>query len=361
MTKVLAKSPSRQPPAESKRSLQYDLFTKFFGDSQNLSNTIELWDAIPKYAVSARVQSIIRDEKGNLPVYEQEFEYRPTVEGMPDRIACKVMIQPASIKNKDGSYTYHYPSTDEELVEEVLKKIFTDQNFGHHEPAANESWVRFTLYMIQQELKARGKTRSLDEIKTSLEILSRATYEVQFAGQSRKMNYTSTILSDMVRTTKADYLEDPKSLWTARLPALISQSINSLTYRQINYKTLISLPTPLARWFHRRLTHQYSNAHILHPYNLLYSSIERDSGLLKHSRKQRNIQTVDATLQQLQEANIIMYYKKEERREGRKIADILYVLTPTNVFVDEIKAANARQREHRKELAQNTNNSKRLR
>jgi len=118
----------------------------------------------------------------------------------------------------------------------------------------------------------------------------------------------------MIRTTKADYLEDPKSLWCARLPALVSKSINALTYRQFNYATHLTLPNQLSRWFHKRMSHNYVNADMLTPYNILYSSIERDSGLLNHSRKQRNIATVDDSLKHLKEANIIWSFQKEGSR-----------------------------------------------
>jgi len=58
-----------QPPVAGARSLQYDLFSSFLGSKpEDLSNTIELWDAFPKYAVSARMQAIQRDADGRLPV-----------------------------------------------------------------------------------------------------------------------------------------------------------------------------------------------------------------------------------------------------------------------------------------------------
>jgi len=342
--------PNRTPPA-NKQSPQFDLFTTFFGDSRNLSNTIELWDTIPKYAVSPRLQSKWRDDKGNLPVHEQEFEYRPTVDNAPVSIPCKVTIQPASIRNPDGSFTQYYPSTDEELVDEVLRKIFTDQQFGIHKPAASESWVRFSLKMIQKELAARGKTRSIPEIKTSLEILSRAVYEVKLSAQNRpQILYTNPILNDLTRTTRQDYLEDTKVLWCTRLPALISKSINELTYRQFNYGTLMSLSSPLARWLHKKLSHHYTNAGVLTQYNLLFSSIDRDSGLLHHPRTSANVTTVDTAFEELKKTDIINWFKKDERRKGKKINDILYTLLPTSSFVDEIKTANARQRDHRAEL-----------
>ena len=47
-------------PAVPMPSLQYDLFTQFFGRTEDLSNTIDLWDAIPKFAFSARRQYAAR-------------------------------------------------------------------------------------------------------------------------------------------------------------------------------------------------------------------------------------------------------------------------------------------------------------
>src|SRR5688572_25886256 len=68
-----------QPPVPVP-SIQYDLFSKFLSNNggANLSNTIELWDAIPKYAVSARQQAIKRAGGTLPPVYEQDFQYQPT-------------------------------------------------------------------------------------------------------------------------------------------------------------------------------------------------------------------------------------------------------------------------------------------
>lgn len=358
MAKNLPQQQVSTPSIQVKPSKQFDLFTTFFGDAQNLSNTIELWDAIPKYAVSPRAQKKMRDKNGNLPVYEQDFLYRPTIDGLPKEIPCKLTIQPAHIKKPDGSPAQFYPSTDEELIEEVLKKLFTDQQLGQHAPAANESWVKFSLYMIQNELKTRGKTRSLDEIKRSLEILSRAVLTVQFAGQTRKMVYTSPILNDLTGVTRTDYINDPKSLWCTKLPALISKSINELTYRQFNYGKLMSLSTQLARWLHKRLSHQYTQASLIDAYHISYNSICRDSGLLHQSRTSANIKTIDAALDELKEAEVLMSYKKDDRRQGQKIVDVIYTMLPTLTFRDEIKTANARQGKHRIELGLDPDTSK---
>jgi hypothetical protein len=339
--------PRRSPPIRVESNMQYDLFTTFFGKNKRaLSNTIELWDAIPKYAVSPRLQNVHRDNNGRLPVHSQEFEYRPSHRDTP-AITCRLKVQPAAIEIEPGRFVDFYPSTDEELIEEILKKIFSDQQYGVHSVAGNESWVRFTLYMIQKELKTRGKTRSIDEIKRSLEIMAKAVLEVEFLTPSKQLIYTDPILSSLTRVTRTNYLQDPKATWCARLPALVSRSINELTYRQFNYATLMSLPTSLSRWLHKRLSHQYTNAGLMQPYKIKFSTIERDSGLLHHSRRSANRKAIDAALRALEKRNIFLSICCQEERHGRDVVDVLYILTAHPHFISEVMAANARQRDHR--------------
>ena len=352
MPNPLAKRPKRKPPVSSDPNIQYDMFGSFLGgDNKDLSNTIELWDAIPKYAVLPRTQNTMRDTKGRLPVHEHLFQYRPTYAANTKPISGKVTIRPAQIKDGKGGYTDYYPSTDEELVEEVLKKIFSEAQFGSHFPEKTESWVRFSLHHIQRELKARGKTRSYAQIKQSLEILALSTFEVQLTKDDTKhLVYTSPIINDMTRVTRQDYLDDPSSLWCVRLPAIVSKSVNELSYRQFNYGTLMSLSTPLARWFLKRLSHNFTNASLLQPYSILHSSVARDSALLNHPRMSRNIKDVKSALKELQDQGVLLSFNDEPRHQGRKIIDVYYHLHPTSEFVSETKAANKRNTDARKRL-----------
>lgn len=345
----------RQPPKKPQISEQLSMFRNFYGDSKDLSNTIEMWDAIPKYAVAGRIQASMRDEKGNLPLYEQEFVYTPTYANRPEPLHCKVIIQPVKIKNKDGTSTDYYPSADEELVEEVLKKIFSDREFGElaeHDPTQKKSKVWFTLNMVQKELKERGRTRSLDEIKQSIEILAKTVLEVGLLkDRSRRgLLYTGTILQDLTRLTREDYLIDPKQLWCARLPEPISDSINNISYRQFNYGTLMDLKSPLARWFHKRLSHNYIQANHLNKYTISQTTIERDSGLVRHPRKDRRMAYVEGVLQELVEANVLETFEAEKAstNTGKRVLNVKYHLQPSFDFVQEMKNANARNRDSQK-------------
>lgn len=327
-------------------SLQYDLFARFLGASE-LSNTIELWDAIPKYSFSARMQALARDSAGRLPIYQRVFEHHPAPKAETPTWICSLVMQPAVIE-VDGRWTDVFPSADEELVEEVLRKIFVDQSFGLHDAARGESWVRFTLHMIRVELARRGRTRSIAEIKRSLEVLSKTVLDVTVSGRGvTKVVYTNTILSDLTRVTRAEWLDDPSAMWMARLPGLISASINTLSYRQFNYGVLMSLDAPLSRWLHKRLSHEYTNAHLTSPYKILFSTIARDSGLLHNCRISANLKAVERVLAELVDRRVLMMADVEVRRSGRKVRDALYTLTPHMDFVAEIKAANLRASEAR--------------
>jgi len=352
MSKELSKKSARKPPTKIPRSVQYDMFTNFLGtDTKDLSNTIELWDAIPKYAVLPRTQNNLRDEKGRLPVHEQVFQYRPTYASDTRPKTCKVTVRPVSIKDKAGNYTDYYPSTDEELIEEVIKKIFSDQQFGSHAPDKKESWVKFSLGMIQKELKARGKSRSIDQIKQSLEILSFSVYQVEMINdEGDTLLYRNPILNDVTTVTRKRYLLNPSEMWCARLPAIISKSVNELSYRQFNYGRLMKLSTPLARWFLKRLSHNYINADLLGSYDILHTSVVRDTGLLNHPRMSRNIKDALAAIQELKDNDVLLSFDYEQRLKGRKIADVYYHLRPSPEFVREMKAANRRNTDDRKRL-----------
>ena len=139
-------------------------------------------------------------------------------------------------------------------------------------------------------------------------------------------------------------------MWTARLPALVSASITTLSYRQFNYAVLMSLKSPLARWLHKRLSHEYTNAHLTHPYRILYSTIARDSGLLHNCRTSANLKGIERALDELMAHRVLLSVSDERRTEGAAIVDVLFTLTPHMDFVGDIKAANARANEARTTL-----------
>jgi hypothetical protein len=284
-------------PPNGSASIQYNLFAYFTDDSGDLSNSIELWDAIPKYCDKRRL-SQLRDENGKLDVLVHHFELRG--------VKYTVEVDPTTIRMKEGR-TQFLPSADEELIEEVLKKIFSDQRQGSHNPKERESLVHWSLRMIRKELKERGHTRSLEQIRQSLSILAGCIIRL-YVDSKRHPIYTGPILSDLIDVTRDDWLDNPKKLLMARLPLLVSAAINSLEYREFNYARLMKLESALARWFLRRLIHNFTQAGGLNTYDILFSTIKRDSGLITSSDMSRRVKQVDAMFAELQEQLVLIWH-----------------------------------------------------
>ena len=265
------------------------------------------------------------------------------------RTPYELDIQPAAPRSAHGPDIDYYPSAEDELVEDVLRKLFAEQRNGVHDARRRESWVSFSLQQVRRELAERGRTRSLDEIKHAIAVLSRAHLMVYRPGM-RDPVYSASILMEICRIDRQAYQDDTHAHWRARLPLLVSASINELTYRQLNYDVLMRLPTQLARWLHKRLSHTYINASMVVPYTVLLSTLVRDSGLLDERRKTRSTAAVASALDALVAHGVLSRWNLERRRPGsRGPLELKYTLFPDVLFVAEMRAANARAK-HQREL-----------
>jgi hypothetical protein len=168
------------PPSSAFLGVQLLLFKTFLCNTHEerdkLSNTIELWDGVPKYFISRKEMNNLRKE-GFLPTLERDFQY--------NKRTLTVKIRPARLTDEVGKDKEFYPSAREELVEDALRKIAVEQNHGffqaHPEPTDRRSGVVFSLYMLRRELKRRGHSLSYQEVMEALDIMSSAVVELSTA------------------------------------------------------------------------------------------------------------------------------------------------------------------------------------
>jgi len=323
---------------------QYQLFSTFLGAApEELSNVLQLYDSIPKFSVSARRQALMRNAKGGLEPFDHSFVHHEIVNGVRESRTCRIQLHPAMVK-RDAGWIHVFPSVDEELVSEVLLKFFSDANHGEHSSEKRESTVYFTLRGVARELQARGKTRSLVQIRQSIEILAQ-THMRLFVGDLKKPVYDANLLADVARVEARQVEVDPDATWAVRLPVLVSEAVNQLRYRQINFVKLLELSSPLARWLYRRLSVSYFNASLAHPYSIRFAAVQRDSALLDHSRFSSNRSLLEKALDELVHARMLLsWHIIETMKEGRRFVDLRYSLQAHPDFVAEMKAANARSR-----------------
>jgi hypothetical protein len=329
------------PSIDTFKSMQLDLFQSFLCNSNeendNLSNTIELWDNIPKYSMSQQAMNKLRTKEGLLPRLEKEFEYKDK--------QYKVRITAAIVDTADGSEKAYYPSANEELVEDSLRKISAEQQKGFFNKPDFKSGVVFSLHALRNELKKRGHSRSYQEIIKSLNILAGSPIEIVLPDGKgfAKTNY----LPSLAAVSRQKIQDDPKAKCVAHFHPLVTQSIDTLNFRQYNYHQMMSHSTQLARWMHKKLSHSYVNASNISPYTIWISSICRDSGLLEYKRPNDRVRKLEEGLDELVEHSVLHKFERTEERRGdrNKILDIKYSLSPHSDFVKDIKAANKRQRD----------------
>ncbi len=327
---MAAKAQIKKPPLP-KKSIQYDLFTQFVtNNASEVSNTVYLWESIPKYFFTPAQVEKLRTDGGHADPFKWEYT--------SNDIDYAVKIQPALIEQADGTYKAFFPGISEELVEEALKKIFTDQNYGIHDNEGNESWIKFTLKMVQKELSSRGRSRSITEIKHTIEVMSSSILTLYKEGVEV---WKGSILQDLVTVGRKEYKADTSAYHVARLPLLISHSINSLKYRQFNYHRLMACNEQLSRWIYKRLINRYTQASISNTYHFMYSDLKY-SGLLQQKTERENRRKVISALDELRNSGVLMKYVPDDVKQGRKIIDVKYTLMASASFIKEQKAANKR-------------------
>ena len=332
------------PPEEADfHGRQLDLFRFFLCNSETerdkLSNTFDLWDSVPRYSVSRQAMDKERKARGYLDLKELNFQWRGT--------PLQAIIQPARIREKNSDTTKdYYPSANEELIEDALRKIAAEQHHGYFDRSNHRSGVVFTLYMLRDELKKRGHTRSYQQIILSLNILARSTIEIRTVNGENGEGFTvSPYITSLSAVSRRKLAEDPQAKWIVQFHPLVTQSIDALTYRQFNYNQMMSHRNQLARWLHKQLSLKFTFASLLTTFEIHYSTIKRDSTLLEgYSRSTAAIEALDAAFDELTGKGVLSSLKKNIVSGVRgKIDDVVYILTPSRDFVMQMKAANKRQ------------------
>lgn len=319
---------------------QMSLFGQFLANTveerESLSNVIDFWDCIPRYAVSQLAQNKARTVDNFLGNHTAQFHYQGRT------YTC--IISPARIEDEDGIVRDYYPSANEELVEDALRKIAAERDAGFFDKSNYQSGVQFSLYGVAQELAKHGKTRSHGEIERSLQILAKSIIEIRSTENGEKMAI-SPYLPSLVAVSKSRLKEDSKAKWAVHFHPFVTRSIDQLTYRQYNYALMMKHKSQLARWLHRQLSLKYTFAELTKPFEMRYSTVKRDSGLLnEYSRERAAFEFLEEAFGELKSADILYSYTRKNITGPRnKILDAVFILTPSLEFVTEVKAANKRK------------------
>jgi hypothetical protein len=317
---------------------QLSLFRTFLPaeDADSYSNTIELYDAMPKYFSSKKRMAEERQGGIFLKSLKRRFRHRDAY--------YDLIIKPARLIDRDGQEKEYYPSHQEELIEEALKKIACDKLNGVF--LNDTAGVQFTLYELDQELKRQNHIMKWPDLITSLEVCRGAGIEV--IGPGDKVEVKSSIFPVVALVNREEWQKNPKQVRCyVQFNPLVTHCINKLAFRQFDYVTYMRLKNHLARWMYKHLSHYYIQASYDAPYTILLSTIVENSYLVNNAQNRDRMRYIDQALDELrQDANVISHYDKQIAKGPKgKIEDVKYVLSPSLRFISEIKKANRRQME----------------
>jgi hypothetical protein len=291
---------------------------------KDYSNSIELYDTMPKYHIGG-VKRKKDDKVESLPIISRDFVHR----GKPH----KLEISPAAILDKKtGKTIYYYPSQREELVEDVLRKIATQS--GRTRFLEDKIGVVFTYYEVQQELIKKGHGYGIEEIKLTIDVMSKASLVVK---DNNHVSITSNFFSTVGKEEKE---MGGRERVLVMFHPLVSRAINSGNYRLFNYDKLMQMKMPLARWLHRRISHMFLQATINNPYEIKLSTIVHDSGMKSYKTISERMRQVDKAFQELVKAKVLSRVEAAQDKQKNKILDVLYSLYMSEEFVADAKKAN---------------------
>ena len=310
---------------------QLDMFQLLLPDEQRFSNTIELYDFIPKY-VWGKVERVNGKFLDSL---EREFECRGR--------HYKVEIKPASIRNKKGEERYYYPSKREELVEDALRKFASE---GQGLFLDDQASVTFSLYQLQQELKSNGHSYSKDQIKDALMICAQTNIVVTSEDGSTML--VSSLFDTLGLQTREDWQgQGQKTRAFVRFNSLVTTSIKNKSFRLFNYKVSMAYKSVIARQLHKRMAHHFTQASLANPYTIMLTTIIRDFGLTAYDRLSHNLRDIQRALDEMKGREVILSYELQRTIDAEnrsRLIDAKIIITPHPKFTSEVLHANRKQK-----------------
>lgn len=321
--------------AAEARPPQLELFDGLLPGSRHpYINSFALYDLAPKHVYTVTEGDFLQRDgqpvKGVLMIKSREF--------VLDDVTYEVTISPAKLK-EGGQQIEAYPGHQEQVVEEALRRIAIRKR--RTSMVDGEPGVRFTLYELRQELKALGSTMSLQEIKRSIEICSKCVISIQRVGETNP-DFQAAIFPVRVLARR---LDDGDTISYVTFHPLVAGAIMRMEYRLLNLETSVKFKSYVTRWLHKRLTHRYTNASITgNGYNILATTIIRDSGMTPYKQHRDSIRKVREAIAELKTHGIVLTYTAEDIKDSRgRLEDVKFVLTPSVEFCDEMKKANWHQ------------------
>lgn len=328
------------------KSLQLALFELMDTSDSDYSNTIELYDALPKY-----VWAGTEADNSENSVITRQLKSRGVV--------YTVKIKPAVIERKaaDGSIysTLVYPGSREEIVEEALRKIAVMGN-SFESPDDKEVGVFFTVSQLRKELARTKHSYSAQEVLEALDVMSSSLLECSLGGAkgSPRDAYRGNLLAKLAIVSRDEYL-DGNARCFATFHPLVTHGIKTQNFRLYDYGISMTLKSDLARYMYKRMSHYWTQASLENPYTPNLVSFLESSPRGLSDRMKENLRAMRNALTSLASKDVILPKWDEEVikavHDKRVTTDVKLKIYPSASFIKHMMKANKRHSDMTGKLA----------
>lgn len=319
-------------------SSQLSLFQLNDRQDENYTQSIEIYDALPKH-VSGQTEF---ENLGDNTILSRQCTIRNET--------YTVKIRPAIIERTDKQTgqtktILRYPSEREEMVEAVLRKLAVNGQIQLIQSNTIGAGVVFTLYQLQKELKRTGHSYNLTEIKESITVLAQSNLEIYNESGTislRSPFFPTQQLVDL-KTIKAN--ADARCI--CQFHPLITQSILELDFRHVNYQRMMTIRSQLARHMFKRMSHYWIQASAENPYTYSLINCLQQSPRGLSARMSENIRAMKNVIQELIDKDVVVRAEQEVSKKGNSIIDVKIKLYPSNSFIRDQKRSNRISKDRR--------------
>jgi len=299
-------------------------------DDRRLTNTIALWDVAPRGVF--RHSDDLRDGK-SLRLIQRSFVYAGGV--------YKVILTPARFVSGSGDVE-KYPGEREQLVEEVIRQIAVQRNRLALQGDKGDVGVSFTIYEVQKELERTGHAFSHVEIVEALNILHMSRVEIirlvdDGSGKPKERVVSGTTFPMLVWANRSS----AEAQTTVSFNWLVSQALMALSFRQMDYETLMRMPGPIERWLYRAINHDVFFSRNNQPLHIMLATEIIDGcGMTRRKRLRDSLRRVSEALAWLKTEGLIADFTTRDILDGQRKVDVEYTVTPTQSLADQMAKSN---------------------
>lgn len=320
----------------------------------SLSNSIMVWDLLPKYA-----NEHLNGTKQELPKAAViDFNYLGE--------DLKLTQFPGTTKDyradKEGAgqeqWFQRYPGIREQAVEIALMKLAADDGGMCERPEGAKEpkyGVVFSIRQLRSILRSLGHTYNHYQVVEALDILTSSTFTLESA-QSESIVRGHILEDYRASTVKGNARYAPEARWHVFFNSAVAKAIQSAQYRQYDLRRLYSRRSYGINVI-KRMVLLATNMSENHPVRLRYSELQKTTSGLNYARISDGISYLEKELERVKLDGTISRYEKELVKQRKKgvagrptIVDAVFVLYPGAQMIAEVKASNTRQLRAEQEL-----------